>query len=496
MSLKRQAAGGVFWNLVNSGTIAVLQFAYLAMLARLVTKADFGVMALVAVVAGFARVWVDLGLGNAIVQRQELTRDQLSTLLWLGLGMGALVWLVLSAIAPWLAGYYAEPVLGRLVMLVGATFLVFPVANQYLLLLTREMRFRSIALAEILAKAAAVGVTLALAAAGHGPWSIAWGMLVSEFMRAALMCAFGLNLFRPRLTFQPRTLSELKSFGLFQLGTRMVQSFIQELDVLIIGKVIGRDGVGVYSYAKQLVLAPILMIVPVVTQVSFPTMARVQADAGRFRGIFLRSLRTVAFLVFPVCGLLMVTADEVVILCFGRAWGATLLIVQILAIFAALRAVAMLLGVMMNACGRMRRQFLWNLAQLVLVPVTMIPLADRGLTGVAWGWTGLQLALVLPGWLVLVRPVCGAALREYVSLFLAPLAVSALVVVAGYAAQTPFAGHLARLAAAGAAGGAILLAANAWANRDLAELLRRGPRAEEGLNAETGTSSSPGEPIP
>ena len=474
MSLKRQAAGGVFWNLVNSGSIAVLQFVHLAVLARLITKADFGLMALAAVVVGFARVWVDLGLGNAIVQRQQLSRDQLSTILWLGLGMGALVWLVMSAFAPWIAVYFEAPGLARLIRMVGATFLLFPVANQYLLLLLKDLRFRSIAIAEVLAKAAAVGVTLALAAAGHGPWSIAWGMLVSEFMRAVLMCVSGLDLFRPLLTFQPRTLSELKSFGMFQLGTRMIQSFIQELDVLIIGKVIGREGVGVYSYAKQLVLAPILMIVPIVTQVSFPTMAKVQADPERFRGIFLRSLRTVAFLVFPVCGLLMVTADEVVILCFGRAWGATLLIVQILAIFAALRAVAMLLGVLMNACGRMRRQFVWNLAQLVLAPLAMVPLAERGLTGVAWGWTGLQLALVLPGWMALVRPVCGAGLRDYLGLFLGPLAVSALVVVAGYAAQIPFAGHLVRLLAAGMAGGGIMLAANAWANRDLVDLLRRG----------------------
>lgn len=479
MSLRRQAAGGVFWNLMNSGTIAVLQFVHLAVLARLITKADFGIMALAAVVAGFARVWVDLGLGNAIVQRQQLTRHQLSTILWLGVGMGGLVWLVMSALAPWIARYFEAPGLERLIEMVGATFLLFPVANQYLLLLMRELRFRSIAIAEILAKVAAVGVTLGLAAAGHGPWSIAWGMLVSEAMRAVLMCVSGLDLFRPLLTFQPRLLSELKSFGLFQLGTRMIQSFLQELDVLIIGKVIGREGVGVYSYAKQLVMAPILMIVPIVTQVSFPTMARVQADPERFRGIFLRSLRTLVFLIFPICALLMVTADEVVVLFFGRAWGATLLIVQILAIFAALRAVALVLGVMMNACGRMRRQFFWNLAQLVLAPLAMVPLAERGLTGVAWGWTGLQLALVLPGWLALVRPVCGAGLREYFGLFLGPLAVSALVVVAGYAAQMPFTEPLARLAAAGVAGGVLILAANAWANRDLVELLRRGRRAAE-----------------
>lgn len=476
MSLKRQAAGGVFWNLLNSGTIAVLQFVHLAVLARLITKADFGLAALAAVVAAFARVWVDLGLGNAIVQRQQLTRDQLSTILWIGVGMGGLVWLVMSALAPWIARYYEEPGLAGLIALVGAGFLLFPVANQYLLLLMKELRFRSIAIAEILAKLASVGVTLALAAAGHGPWSIAWGMLVSEFMRAVLMCAFGLDLLRPVWTFQPRALSDLKSFGMFQLGTRMIQSFVQDLDVLIVGKVIGREGVGIYSYAKQLVLAPILMIVPIVTQVSFPTMARVQAEPERFRGLFLRSLRTVIYLVFPVCALLMVTADEVVILCFGRAWGATLLIVQILAIFAALRAVATLLGVMMNACGRMRRQFFWNLAQLILAPLAMVPMADRGLTGVAWGWTGLQLALVLPGWLALVRPVCGATVREYFGLFIGPLALSALVVVAGYAAQMPFAGHLARLAAAGVVGGAITLAANAWANRDLVDLLKRGPK--------------------
>ena len=79
-------------------------------------------------------------------------------------------------------------------------------------------------------------------------------------------------------------------------------------------------------------------------------------------------------------------------------------------------------------------------------------------------------------------------MRGYFGTFLVPMAVSALVVVAGYAAQLPFSGHLARLAAAGVVGGAVILAANGWANRDLADLLRRGRRAVEGSPPESGAA--------
>jgi O-antigen/teichoic acid export membrane protein len=477
VSLRARAASGVFWNMVGSGGLAVLQLGQLSLLARLLEKADFGLMAIVGVVASFARGWLDLGLGNAIVHRQGLAREQLNTFFWLGAGTGLVIFLGVAAGAPLLAAWYKEPELARLVLPVAATFILFPLGNQYQLLLQKELRFRAIALVELTAKVIAVAVTALLAVRGLGPWAIAYGIAASETARAALMMAAGSGIHRPGLQFRWASVREFTSFGLFQLGERAINTLLYEIDVLIIGKLVGKEGLGIYSYAKQLVTAPSQMFIPIITRVSFPTLARLQADVPRLRAVFLRSLRTLVMVLFPVHALLIVLADEVVLICFGRDWGPTLLVVQILALYAALRAVASPVGSLAIACGGARMMFFWNLAQLVLVPAVMLVAGTRGLTGVAWGWVGLYAALMVPSWWFLVRPLCGASFREYFGLFVLPVAVSALVVVAGLAVQPFAAGHIGRVILVGSVCGGIIAAANLWANRDLLDLLRPRPAA-------------------
>src|SRR5690606_40283514 len=109
MSLKKQDLGGVKWTTASMLIVTVLQFAQLSILARFLDPADFGLMAVMMVVIGFSQAFQDMGISNAIIQRQNITHTQLSSLYWLNIASGVVLCLIVLAISPFVADFYDEP---------------------------------------------------------------------------------------------------------------------------------------------------------------------------------------------------------------------------------------------------------------------------------------------------------------------------------------------------------------------------------------------------
>jgi len=472
MSLRDKAVGGIAWNGIGSISIALIQFLQLSLLSGLLSKSDFGLMAIVAALAVFARGWLDLGWSNAIIHHQGLSRIQLATFLWLGTAVGTLVCLMAMAGGGVLAAYYQEPELAGLVVPVALTFIAFPAGNQFQLLLQKELRFREITLAEVGSKIAGLAITLTLAWYGQNAWALAWGFAASEILRCLLFIVIGYREHFPGFAFHFASVREFTSFGLYQLGARAMSSLVYEMDVLIIGKVLGKEALGLYSYAKQMVAAPAQMLIPIITRVSFPALAKVQSDDERVRKIFIRSLRALTLVIFPVYAVLVVAADEVVLVFFGRDWGPTLLVMQVLAIMAALRSVLSPVGALVLSKGRARRLFFWNLSQFILLPVAMVSFAPFGLVGISWAGVAVYALLFMPSWLFLVYPLSGVKLSEYLKIFIAPVSLSAAVVFAGLAVQELAQAHLIRLLLIAFTSGLLIAATNLWLNRDILLFLR------------------------
>ena len=106
MSLKKQAVSGVKWSGISMGAVTGFQFITLAVLARLLSPSDFGLMGMIMVVVGFAQAFADMGISNAIIHRQDATKNQLSSLYWLNIIAGIIVFFVVCASAPIVVGFY------------------------------------------------------------------------------------------------------------------------------------------------------------------------------------------------------------------------------------------------------------------------------------------------------------------------------------------------------------------------------------------------------
>lgn len=202
MSLKKFAASGVKWTTVSSITTTALQFIQLAVLARLLSPEDFGLMAMVAVVIGFAAAYADMGISAAIIHRQDATREQLSSLYWLNLLAGLLVYLVVLAMTPAIVALYGEPRISGLMPWITLTFLINPLGTQFQLLLQKSLCFRRLALIEISAALVGASVAVVTARFGQGVFALIWGTLSSNMTSTLLLLSVGLREWRPQWHFR------------------------------------------------------------------------------------------------------------------------------------------------------------------------------------------------------------------------------------------------------------------------------------------------------
>ena len=131
MSLKAKAIGGAKWTSVSAVISAVVQLLQVAILAHFLDKKDFGLMALAVFVIGISQIFMDMGISNAIIYKKDVTHEQLSTMYWLNVSMGVLIYLLLFLLAPLVAAFYHEPKLVGVLNWIALTFVIQPFGQQF-----------------------------------------------------------------------------------------------------------------------------------------------------------------------------------------------------------------------------------------------------------------------------------------------------------------------------------------------------------------------------
>lgn len=455
MGLRRQAISGAKWTGGATAITLVLQFVQIAVLARLLRPEDFGLVALAAVAVGFAQIYVDSGLSSAIVQRQDATREQLSSLYWLNVGAGVLVFCVLLLAAPLVAGFYDEPRLAGLIGWAAAAFLVLPWGQQFGMLLQKGLRFRALAGIDVLASATGVAVAIALAVLGYGVYSLVWGQLAGGAARTLALLNIGLREWRPQLRFRSGDLAGYLRFGSYQMGERTVNFLGANLDKLLIGFLVGPHGLGLYSMAYQLAMKPLRMFNPIVTRVTFPLFARVQDDDERLRSGYLEMIRVIALVLFPVYAGLIVLAQPLTLVLLGEDWLPMVPVFQTLGVLGVFYSLGNPIGTLLLAKGRVEIGFFLNLWSIALYASGIWFGRHWGVEGIAAGLlTAFVVGLFPVGfWIrwLLVKMTPIRYLSAFAPMLLAALAAGAAVHLARAAGPAGPAAQLAAFAVLGAA---------------------------------------------
>lgn len=426
MSLKKQAMSGAKWTTTSTSVISVIDFARVAVLARLLNSTDFGLMSMISVVIGFSQSFVDMGISNAIIHRQDVTRDQLSSLYWLNIFAGIIVFCLVMAISSLIETFYNEPRLKSLIPWAALNFLIIPIGQQFQILLQKELRFERLAKIEMLSAIASMAVAIVAARQGYGVFALIWGTLTNTALRTFALVWTGWNNWRPCLHFRRIDLKGYISFGLYQMGERSMNYFSANADYLFIGRFLGPKILGVYTLAYHLVVLPLIKINPILTRVAFPVFSKRQTDNAALRRGYLEMIKLLAFIAFPVLVGLAVVSPLFVQVIYGKGWEMAIPLIQILSFLGILKVLGNPLGSVILAKGRADIGFKCQILVVVMNTTAFWFTAQRGVFVLAQAWVVLCVFYFFLNKWILGR-VIGLEWKEFLSVLISPTIRSILM---------------------------------------------------------------------
>jgi O-antigen/teichoic acid export membrane protein len=393
-SLKQSALRGGVAKIASQGALFVLRIGSLIVLARLLDPTDFGVIGMATVVTGSFNLFRDAGLSMVTVQRADITEEQISTLFWVNMLVGALLALISVALAPVLATFYREPRVFWVAVALGLAFVVNAAGVQHSALLQRRMRFDALAIIEIASWLASVAVGLILAMNGYGYWALAWMAVILPAVSTA-----GAWLFARWIPGPPRRGVGIRSMlgfgGTVTLNTIIVY-VAYNADKLLVGRVWGAQALGIYGRASQLINIPTENLNSAIGGVAVSTLARLQHDQARFKSYFVKSYSLVLALTVPTTIACALLADDMIAVLLGPKWMDAAPIFRLMAPTILAFAIINPLTWMLFATGHVQRSL--NMAFLLAPAVIAGYVAGLpyGAQGVAFGYSAAMALLTVP----------------------------------------------------------------------------------------------------
>ena len=279
--LSRVVAVSCLYSGLGQGLSRLIALLALFVVLKIISAAELGLVTSVMAIVTILQSLTELGLGIALVQRQQITREQTSSLFWLSSILSILFYGLIFLGAPLVGWFYDEP---RLVPLLRVHALCVVLSSFYLVprnLLVKELKLGRIAVIENVSLTLSSGVMIAGALLGHGPWCIVAGEVSNRFMQ--LILSFVLRPYRPQLRLDVAEIYGMVKLGLYATGSRLLYNFYINADYLVVSKVFGWETVGVYTVAYRVVSDPVRTMAAIMNLVAYPTFAKVQKDIVRLR---------------------------------------------------------------------------------------------------------------------------------------------------------------------------------------------------------------------
>jgi PST family polysaccharide transporter len=381
----RTMATGVRWTAPTQVIIQLIQIVSLLVLTRLLTPAEFGLVALATVVTGFfERVLGDTGTTVAIIRLPALTQGLASSVLYWNLLIGAVTCAFFAVWGETIARWLGDAEAGNLLRMLGLLAVVNSLAHVPTALFRRRFQFQRIAIVNLTNTLVTAVASIALALAGAGPWSLVIGTITGSAVALAL--AWAISEWRPSWYFSRRDLRQISSFST-NLSVQNVFGYASFAgDRFIIGRFIGTTALGYYGLANRLMRYPVQTTAQTFREVVFPNLALLQDDHPRMTDTYRRSLNGIAFVIFPICCTIAAVAQPLIGVALSDEWRPVSSILGIIAITAGLQAVGSTTGSLYNARGRADLSLRWQVgSSLVLVACYSVG-AQYGVVGVAWGF--------------------------------------------------------------------------------------------------------------
>jgi len=439
MDLRQKVLIGLRWSVGVRFLSQAFTWAITIIVIRLLSPEDYGLMAMAGVFIAYLLLLNEVGLGSALIQKQDIDEANLRQIFGLLLLINSGLFFLLFLIAPLIAAFFQEQRLIPVIRLLSVQFVVtcFSIIPQSLL--ARDMQFKKLSIVEFLSAISGSITTLVLALYGWGVWSLVWGNLSIILSKA--VC---LNIIRPYLhipVFSFKGIASFLFFGGYVTISRTLWFLYTKADTIIIGKLLGKELLGFYSVGMHLASLPMDKISGILNQIAFPAYSAIQTDPQKASSHFLKTVRIMSFMAFPVLWGISSIAPELVPLLLGNKWNLSIVPLQLLCIVIPIRMISNLIGPLLMGLGRPDIPLLFSAVCSVVMPIVFIIGSYWGIIGVSFAWV-IFFPLVFLYYLSRVTTFLGIRILDVLSAMTKPVLAGLLMYITIIIAQMLLEGKL------------------------------------------------------
>lgn len=382
-AIAQKTAWGFVWNFSAYFLGKLVVLVSTSILARLLAKTDFGLVAVAVVAINYLSVLKDLGLGAALIQRKGDVKEAADTVFTINIVLG----LVLSAIAilaaPLIAIYFRDPQVTAVVRWMGLSFIINAFGSVHTNWLVRDLDYRRKMIPELSGALAKGAISIAMAYMGYGVWSLVFGQIAGAITSVVLVWI--ILPWRPRLRFDRGIANTLMKFGASVAVSDIINEITDNIDYVIVGRVFGLVTLSVYTLAYRLPEMLLISTLWVMGKVVFPAFSSIQDRPDELRRGFLASIRLVELLAVPICLGLLIAADPIVRVVFGDRWLETIPILRVLAVYAWIYTLGYHVGGLYKAIGRPDIVLKLSIFTLIIIVPSLLIGARFSVIGLAIG---------------------------------------------------------------------------------------------------------------
>jgi O-antigen/teichoic acid export membrane protein len=374
---------GTAWSYLSVFSGKFLVFVSTIILARLLTKSDFGVVGYAFIVTSFLDALNGLGIGPALIYH-EAEPETANTAFWLGLVVGCGLFIITWLIAPLIGDYFND---ARAVPVVRAMVLVYPInalGNINQTYLAKNLKFKKKFIPEIVYATSKGIISVGLAVMGFGYWSQVWGQVVSN----AVMVAVSRMVYpwNPKFIFSKKIAKSMLRYGLNIVALDSLANLLNNADYLLIGHYLGAEALGVYTLGFRVPEMVLTQFARIVSDVIFPVFVKMKGQVATLNNGFVKSLKYLSMITMPFGIGIALVAKPLVLALFTEKWSEAIPVIRAIAIYALLLSLFRTAGSFYKAQGKPEILTYLTLVRLALLLPALwyVVTALKSIEAVGW----------------------------------------------------------------------------------------------------------------
>jgi len=427
MSIKKELVSGVFYTAISKYAGIIISLIVSAILARLLSPNEFGVVAVATVIITFFAIFTDLGISPAIIQNKELTKKDLSNIFSFTI-VGGILLSVLFFLSSWLIGkYYKSETLIIICQLLSINLLFSALNIVPNALLYKDKMFRYIAVRSLVVQFIG-GVLSVIAALAHAGL---YALIINPIFSS--ICIFIISYIKKpqHICFTPglESIKKIRSFSSYQFLFNVINYLSRNLDKLLIGRYMGMGELGYYEKSYRLMMLPLQNITHVISPVMHPVFSEMQDDLSKLATSYERIIRILAYIGFPLSVLLYFTSTEITLILFGDQWIKSIPPFQILALSVGIQIIMSTSGSIFQAANDTKTLFVCGLFSATLTVSSLLIgiFAFNTLEAVSWSICIAFTINFIQCYWMMYRVTFKRSINIFIKKLISPLIISLLL---------------------------------------------------------------------